>query len=126
MGGTDECYYARTELKRATVDKRNNIVLEFTRAVYLNETRLSGLNLEIVVKNGTRSALSWEVMPLPQPSSYMFLTLNISDEILSGAYYDNMILIRYVGFGENELNGRNLQVYSPSGRLYDENGYEVK
>jgi hypothetical protein len=33
MGSTDTCYYVVTELKKATVDSNNNILLEFTRAV---------------------------------------------------------------------------------------------
>jgi cysteine-rich repeat protein len=47
MGNKDSCYYVMTELKKATVDENNNILLEFTRAISFNSSESTGLEIYI-------------------------------------------------------------------------------
>lgn len=86
MGKSDTCYYVQTELKSTTVDKYNNILIEFTRAVSMNNTNDSGLIIQIHTKDGSTKGIEWYILPISMPSSYIYIITNVTDTIQGGAY----------------------------------------
>ena len=57
------------------------------------------------------------------PSRYVYILTNITDSIIGGAYYDNLVSISYGGGGSSRMLDSS---GDSSGMIYDENGYELK
>ncbi len=57
------------------------------------------------------------------PSSYVYILTNITDIIIGGAYYDNLVSITYAS---DDSRRRLASDGDSSGKIYDINDYEIK
>jgi cysteine-rich repeat protein len=83
QGNQDHCYYISTEIERATIDAHNNLLLKFSKPVMINYLNLTQRDLDISIfnRNKTKIPITWKAMVDYLPSSYIYIVLNLDNDV---------------------------------------------
>ena len=93
----DSCNYIPTEIVGAVVNEYNDIILEFSRPIYLYNGNINNYDLSLNVKNqyGEYELLKYRPLLYNLPANYLYFLINIDSDIKGGIYRDNLVEIRY-------------------------------
>lgn len=116
FGGTqdtkDTCSYLPTEIVGAEVNIHNDIILNFSRPVNFTTGSISNSDLKLYFKNqyGEYKTIDYKAFTFNLPSNYIYIKTYLKEDIIGGAYVDNILKIEYQNTGAiRDINGIDLK-----------------